>query len=210
LIYYSRLRFTTNLLPLIKKAPSLRRIVTVGGGTLEGPIDPTDFPALRVPLLKIRGHLTTLITLGLEAIAETAPEVSFVHDYPGTVNTPLMTHAKGLHGVLVRTYVGLFGRWVCVPIEESGERHLYLATSSRYRPANGNESGIQLGDGVEVAMGTTGEVGSGVYSVGWDCESASPAVRELLTGLREKGMVDEIRRHTQGEYKRITAKDGVL
>jgi hypothetical protein len=195
---------------LIKKTPSLRRIVTVGGGTLEGPIDPTDFPALRVPLLKIRGHLTTLITLGLEAVARTASEVSFVHDYPGTVNTPLMTHAKGLHGVLVRAYVGLFGRWVCVPIEESGERHLYLATSSRFQPASGKNAGIQLGEGVKVAVGTTGESGSGVYSVGWDCESVSPAVLELLAGLREKGMVDDIWRHTEGEYKRITAKDGEL
>ena len=208
LVYYSRLRFITNLLPLIQRAPSLRRIVTVGGGTLEGPIDPTDFPALRVPLLKIRGHLTTLITLGLEAIARAAPEVSFAHDYPGTVNTPLMTHAKGLHGVLVRTYIGLFGRWVCVPTEESGERHLYLATSSKFQPASGQNAGIQLGDGVEVAVGTTGEVSSGVYSVGWDCESASPAVHELLAGLREKGMVDEIWRHTEGEYKRVSAKDG--
>jgi hypothetical protein len=195
---------------LIKQAPSLRRIVAVGGGTLEGPIDPTDFPALRVPLLKLRGHLTTLITLGLEAVARTAPEVSFVHDYPGTVNTPLMTHAKGLHGVLVRAYVSLFGRWVCVPVEESGERHLYLATSSRFQPVSGKNAGIQLGDGVEVAVGTTGEIGSGMYSVGWDCGSASPAVRELLAGLREKGMVDEIWRHTEEEYKRIAAEDGQL
>jgi hypothetical protein len=210
LVYYSRLRFITNLLPLIRQAPSLRRIVTVGGGTLEGPIDPTDFPALRVPLLKLRGHLITLITLGLEAVERTAPEVSFVHDYPGTVNTPLMTHAKGLHGVLVRAYIGLFGRWICVPIEESGERHLYLATSGKFQPASGKNAGIQLGYGVEAAVGTTGEIGSGVYSVGWDCESASPAVRELLAGLREKGMVDEIWRHTEGEYKRIVAKDGEL
>jgi hypothetical protein len=194
-------------MPLIKHAPSLRRVVTVGGGTLEGPIDPTDFPALRVPLLQIRKHLTTLITLGLEAVARTAPEISFVHDYPGTVNTPLMNHATGVHGVLVRAYIRLLGRWICVPIEESGERHLFLITSARFPPAIKEGAWVQLGDGVGVAVGTTGETGSGVYSVGWDCESASPAVIELLAVLREKGMMDEIWRHTEGEYKRITAMD---
>lgn len=84
LVYYSRMRFTINLLPLIQHAPGLRRVVTVAGGSLEGCIDPTDFPAIRVPFFRLRGHLTTLITLGLEAIARTSPEVSFIHYGPGT------------------------------------------------------------------------------------------------------------------------------
>jgi len=94
---------------------------------------------------------------------------------------------------------------VCAEIDETGERHLYLATSARYPPVSGGGGGggggrdlaVPLGDGVDVARGTTGEVGSGVYSVGWDGESASPAVWELLAGLRNKGMVEEIWRHTE-------------
>jgi hypothetical protein len=35
-------------------------------------------------------------------------------------------------------------------------------------------------------------------------------VLELLAGLREKGMVDEVWRHTEGEFKRITELDGEL
>lgn len=54
------------------------------------------------------------------------------------------------------------------------------------------------------------EIGSGVYSVGWDCESASSAVRDLLAELREKGMVEEVWQHTEGEFKRITERDGGL
>jgi len=207
LTYYSRLRFITNLLPLLQHAPSLRRIVCVGGGGHEGPLDPTDFPALRVPRHELRGHLITLISLGLEAVARTAPEVSFVHDYPGTVNTTLFSRMKGVPGALMRAYVCLLGPWVCVPIEESGERHLYLATSAMFPPLTSGSAAVQLGDGVDVALGTNGEIGSGMYSVGWDCESASGAVRELLAGLREKGMVDEVWRHTEGEFKRITELD---
>jgi hypothetical protein len=205
--YYCRLRFITNLLPLLQNAPSLRRIVYVGGGGLEGPLDPTDFPALRVPRLQVRGHLVTLISLGLEAVARTAPEISFVHDYPGTVNTALLGRIQGVTGVLMRTYIYLLGRWVCVPVEECGERQLYLATSAKFPPLTGGSATVRLGDGAGVALGTTGEVGSGVYSVGWDCESASPAGRELLAGLREKGMVDEVWRHTESEFKRITESD---
>ena len=137
-------------------------------------------------------------------MAKTAPNVSFVHDYPGTVNTALITRMEGVRGVIIRAYVFFLGWWVCVPIKESGERHLYLATSARFPAASGSASGVPLGEGVEVARGMTGEVGNGVYSVGWDCESASPAVQKLLAGLREKGTVEAVWRHTESEFRRIT------
>lgn len=194
--YYSRLRFIANLLPLLKHAPSLRRIVTVAGGSKEGVIDPTDFPALSVPLSELRGHLSTLITLGLEAVSKTAPEVSFIHDYPGTVKTKLSDSMPEAQ----------LGTGTFVSLDESGERHLYLATSARFPPVRGEE--VSLGGAITVALGTTGEIGSGVYSVGSDCESASGAVQELLTGLRENGMVEEVWRHTEGEFRRITELDG--
>jgi hypothetical protein len=117
---------------------------------------------------------------------------------------------KGVSGALMRAYVYLLGRWVCVPVEESGERHLYLATSARFPPVRGGSDAVRLRDGVGVALGTRGEIGSGVYSVGWDCESASRAVQELLAGLRGMGMVEEVWRHSEGEFKRITELDGGL
>lgn len=207
------MRFITNLLPLLRRAPHLHRVVSVAGGGCEGPLDPSDFPALRVPLRALRGHLCTLQTLGLEAVAKMAPEVGFVHDYPGTVDTGLAGRRAGLMAMVIRAYIYFLGRWVCVPVEEAGERHLYLATSAMYPAASrggtaGSESGVPLGKDVEVMRGTIGVVGSGVYSVGWDGESCSPAVRELLAGLRDKGMVDELWRHTQGEYKRVTGREG--
>jgi predicted deacylase len=130
-------------------------------------------------------------------VAKTAPEVSFVHDYPGTVRTPLLNY---MPEEMLKTLV-------FVPVDESGERHLYLATSARFPALKGGNDGVQLGDGDEIALGTTGEVGSGMYSVGSDCESASPEVRGLLAGLREKGMVEEVWRHTEAEFKRITEND---
>ena len=161
---------------------------------MEGPLDATDFPALRVPQPELRGHLCTLITLGLESVAKMAPEVSFVHDYPGSVNTGLYRNMNSPP----------FDPQVTVPIEECGERHLYLVTSARYPPREAESTAVRLGDSVEVAIGSNGEVGSGVYSVGSDCESASSEVRELLAGLREKGMVEDVWRHTELEFERIS------
>ncbi|RDL40014.1 Uncharacterized protein BP5553_04354 [Venustampulla echinocandica] len=211
LTFYSRFRFITNFLPLLQRASGLRRVVTVAGGGIEGKLDSTDFPALRIRFIAIRGHIATLITLGLESIARNAPEVSFVHDYPGTVSTALTKNMPGILGYIARASIYFFGRWICVPLEESGERHLYLATSARFPPASGDgdNSGVPLGDGFDVAQGTTG-AGSGVYSVGWDCESASAAVQKLLAGYREKGLPEDIWRHTESEFKRITVPEARL
>ena len=145
----------------------------------------------------LRGHLCSLVTLGLEAVARTAPTVSFVHDYPGTVKTRFLDY------LTEEQRSGL----VFVPIEECGERHLFLATSRRFPAKEGGSDGVKLGEGDEAALGTAGERGSGMYSVGSDCESASAEVRELLAGLRENGMVDEVWRHTEKEFKRITEPD---
>ncbi|KAL9071276.1 MAG: hypothetical protein Q9161_004292 [Pseudevernia consocians] len=207
LSYYSRTRFITNLIPLLQRASALRRVITVGKGGFEGPINPSDFPASRVPLRAIRGHICTLFSLGLESVAKTAPEVSFIHDDPGAVKTQLFERVEGIIGVLMRAFIFIFGYWVCVPIEECGERQLYLATSARYPPKSvGRDggSGVPLGDGVDVARGTTDEVGSGVYSVKWDGTSASPEVQKLLAGYRDEGMVEKIKEHKESEFNRIT------
>ena len=132
--------------------------------------------------------------------------MSFVHDDPGAVKTKLFDRVEGIFGMLMRAFVFVFGYWMCVPIEECGERQLYLATSARYPPASGGSegsSGVALGDGVDVARGTDGEVGSGVYSVEWDGTSASANVQKLLARYRDEGMVEKIREHTESEFNRI-------
>ena len=131
-------------------------------------------------------------------MANTAPEVSFVHDYPGTVlETALWRGKEGPSPSAIEAIV---------PIEESGERHWYLATSATYSSLGIEGTAVRLGDGVSVALDTKGDIGGGVYSVGWDCESAAPL--ELLADLREKEMVEDVWQHTEGEFKRITELDG--
>lgn len=208
--FYSRHRFIANLLPLIQQAKALRRVVTVASGSYEGYLDTTNLPGRGVSLLSLRSHFGTLITLGLEAIAKRTPEVSFVHEHPGTVNTSFMQRLPGILGVVIRTITFLLGRWVSIPVEESGERHLFLATSGRFPPlsdAEGN-SGVDW-DG-EIARGTNGKAGGGVYSVGWNGECASPEVEKLLAEYREKGTAEEIWKHAESEFQRIALQYAAL
>lgn len=178
----------------MKQAPALRRVVTVAAGGFEGPLDVTDIPALRIPLEQLRGHLSTVITLGLEAVARSAPEVTFIHDYPGTVDTPLAQRMLADQAVPTVELM---------PAEESGERHMYLATSARYPPLQTVGSSLPSDGIVDVVRGTDGELGSGVYSIGVDGESASRETLELLAGLRRERMADQVWKHTEDEYMRI-------
>jgi hypothetical protein len=206
LIFYARNRFIVNLLPQLQQATALRRVVTVVAGGKEGPIDANDLQCWNVPFLSARGHGCSMITLSLETLAKKAPNVSFIHDYPGAVKTNIASDAKGVIMFFMRAIFKVLGPLVYIPNEECGERHLFLATSAKYPAgaAKGEDSGLPLADGIAVARGTDGKTGSGVYSVDWDGESAGPKVEELLANLREQGMPEKVWNHAEEEYKRIT------
>ena len=90
--------------------------------------------------------------------------------------------------------------------QECGERHLFLATSAKYPAAKSEDAalGVPLADGIAVARGTSGESGSGVYSVDEFGESSGPKVEELLAKFRKQGLVEELWDYTESEFKRIT------
>ncbi|KAL4863295.1 hypothetical protein BDV12DRAFT_202208 [Aspergillus spectabilis] len=196
LCHYSRLRFTIQLMPFLQRASVLRRVITVGAAGFEGPIDPSDFPALRASPDRIRGHISSLMTLGMEGAARKAPSVTFMHDYPGPVNTPLAQHllSRGEASSRVPIPSDLMAP------EESGERHLYLLTSARYPAADDVVSGEGA---MQVVRGTNSEVGSGVYSVGWDGESSPLETLDFLQALREDRMVERVCAHTDNVFSSI-------
>lgn len=133
LITYSRNRFIVNLLPLLQQATALRRVVNAFAAGKEGPISIDDFQGRKVPLLSARGHGSSLVTLSLEALAKKAPDVTFIHNFPGPFKSNLLRGGQGaaifvlkvvstLTSPMLTWYSGL----------ECGERHLFLATSARY------------------------------------------------------------------------------
>lgn len=208
LAYYSRTRFIYNLLPLLQQATALRRVVTVLAGGKEGLLDTSDFQGSNVSILSQRGHVASLITLSLEALAKKAPEVTFIHNFPGAVKTDLAKDAKGVLMSVLKVAFMVIGPLIYMPNQECGERHVFLATSAKYPAGAGKDaSGVPLAGESAVARGTNGEIGTGVYAVGSDGESAGPKVVELLAKFRKEGVVEKIWKHTEDEFKRITGID---
>ncbi len=206
---HCRTRFIVNLLPLLQKATALRRVVSVFAATKEGPINTTDFQGWKVPLFQQRGHASSIVTLSLETLAKKAPDVSFIHNFPGPVRSGIARGTKGAMMFIFTTLFKIFGPLFYIPTIETGERHVFLATSARY-PAGSTSgdaaSGVSLADGVAVARGTSSEIGSGIYSVDQEGESAGPIVEELLAKLRTQGMVDMVWKNIEDEFMRITGK----
>lgn len=211
LAYYARTRFILNLLPRLQQATGLRRVVTVLAGGYEGPIDKDDFQSRRVPLIRMRGHNVSMTDLTLERLAQRAPEVSFVHDYPGAVESGF---GRELNGWLIRVAITVFkfvGPLFYVPSRESGERHLFFATSAMFSPAEGAGAGagVSVPDGVAAAAGSDGVLGSGVYVVNWTGESAGTKSLETLARLRNEGMGELVWEHTMSEFKRVTGSESL-
>ncbi|KAJ4013102.1 hypothetical protein NW752_006379 [Fusarium irregulare] len=207
LAHYSRVRLTLNLLPLLRKAPSLRRVISVFAGTKEGKLFADDIAGRNIPFTSIhnsRGHLCTAITLSLEALARQAPEVSFIHNFPGSVDTDLIRPGDGIMMHVMKYWFKIsmtaMRKWL--PKEECGERHAWLCVSGRY-PDKQSQSENGVGS-EEVAVGADGGKGSGVYSVDWDGESASDEVVKLLEEYRKEDMVDKVWKDLEKEFVRIT------
>ena len=205
LTFYSRTRLTVNLLPLLRQATGLRRVVTTNTGTKEGTIFMDDIPGRKISFTNARGHLATALTLSLEALAKQAPEVSFIHNFPGAVNTNLIRDGYGVvmqaAKYLTKIYFGVRGKFLSE--DECGERHAWLCLSSRFPPrASGSDA--QGVPSAVVATGTDNKPGSGVYSVDWDGETAPKSVVDLLAKYRSEGVVDKLWGHIEGEFKRST------
>jgi len=162
-------------------------------------------------MLSARGHAASLVTLSLEALAKKAPDVSFIHAFPGPVKSGIARGTTGAVWFVIKAVFKVVGPLVYIPNQESGERHLFLATSARYPPGTGEDAaaGVPLAGEVAVARGTSGKVGSGVYSIDWDGESAGPKVEVLLAKFRKEGLVEKVWEHTEEEFRRITGLDAV-
>ena len=157
--------------------------------------------------MSARGHASSILTLSLEALAKKAPGVSFIHDFPGPVKSNI-ARGRSITMFLMRAVSKAV--FTFIP-EESGERHLFLATSERYR-ARLDENlapGVPSANGTVVARGTSGNSGCGVYSVDEHGESAGPQVEELLIELRKDGTADKVWDDLQAEFKRITGLEAI-
>ena len=127
-----------------------------------------------------------------EELANQNPTISFVHAYPGFVRTGYAKETGFAVRIATQAVYLLLTPFV-IGIGESGERHLFVATSAAYPAQSGNEGGVSLEDG-KAMKGSNGESGSGAYLIGSDCEFK--ANEKVLKELREEGAAGKIWEHT--------------
>ncbi|KAI1264952.1 NAD(P)-binding protein [Xylariaceae sp. FL1019] len=134
--FYTKILAAHGLMSLLNAA-SHPRVVSVLAGGQESPLVEDDLD-LRKPgnfsLIKSSTQSATMLTLCLEHLAIENPKVSFVHSYPGLVDTPLLGNSSsGIKNLLLT--------WVAMPLtslfamksQEAGARALFYLTSSRVR-----------------------------------------------------------------------------
>ncbi|KAF2427759.1 short-chain dehydrogenase/reductase [Tothia fuscella] len=181
---YSRLRFTANLLPLLRAAstsqPPLSRIISVLGAGYEGALDTSDL-SLRKPgaysLSSAANHAISMTSLSFDHLAKDAAnkDVAFVHSNPGGVQTNLGRNLGGvMQKLLAVGAVLLKPTGLIVPVKESGERHAWA--------------------------GTSGAFGSGAILVGPKGEKTTSKVFE---GLRRDGKGEVVWRHMEEVFRQV-------
>lgn len=206
----SRILISLCLLPALQQATGLRRVVSVFAAGYEGPFDESDWAGYgsKHPL-GARGHMASMITMAHNTLARRAPDVSFIHNYPGAVKTNFGKDAKGFM-VAVRAALVLLGPLFLKyrSIEESSVVQLYCATSAAFPPADGGDgAGVPVPEGMAVSVGADGETGSGSYNLNAMCERASDAVQTRLGEAKKSGAEERLWAHIVGEIKEITGKD---
>ncbi|KAJ3565829.1 hypothetical protein NPX13_g7354 [Xylaria arbuscula] len=195
--YYSRIRLAHTLLPLLNKSQS-SRVVSVLVGGQEGSVDEEDL-GLENPgnfsTSSASYHSCTMNTLMLERLATENPRVSFIHAFPGMVNTPLFNHlSSGIKGTLLSYTIApvakLFGR----SVSDAGHWGLFIATSARY----------SVDDGVvplTMGIGKAGRTKGGIFLVNEKGETTDN--EKVLGPFRKRGVDKKIWTHTQQVFASI-------
>ncbi|KAI4118758.1 MAG: hypothetical protein LQ338_007354 [Usnochroma carphineum] len=203
--YYVRMRFVHNLLQLLTAAPS-SRVVSIHAAGKEGRLMEDDLELRNnFSMLNAAMHTSTMNTLALQHIAATHPRISCVHVFPGVVITNGYSilaedFPAPLGWMFMRLLVPLM-KVVTASLDEVGQRHLFHATSARYPPRDGEWKGVSMPDGVQVAEGADGKLGSGCYLLGPDGETVGD--RKLLEEYRRREMGKRIWDHSQEVFERV-------
>jgi hypothetical protein len=145
--YYTRMRFTMNLLPLLRKSPRPRVINVMNGGN-EKPILTTDL-GLQDPdnysWTAAVNHTSTLTSLSFAYLASNNENknISFMHAFPGLVRTEIFSRVKapqssGWVPWILTAFMSGFAGWMQwflgMSVADCGERMAWALTGDAFRP----------------------------------------------------------------------------
>lgn len=135
--YYSRMLFILHLLPLLGQAEAPKIVSVLGGGLERATIELDDLD-LKKPGnfggIKAQTQYAAMNTTTLEKLANDNPNVTFIHSWPGWVNTGNVRRGSDPNSIwawfvwlILEPLIGLFAF-----SDESGQRHLFQSTSAAF------------------------------------------------------------------------------
>lgn len=193
------MRFIHNLVPLLEAAGNARVISVLAGGK-ECDINEDNLDLRKnFSFAESTGYPASLNSLAIETLASQHPSISFIHDFPGLVATPLL---KTSMGSIVGSILGFITKLMSISAEESGEWHTFLLTSPAF-PSQNASAGLDLDQSAKITKASTGEVGGGSYILNYNGEDATN--QTLMAQLREKGYAEIVWKHTLKIFEELTA-----
>jgi hypothetical protein len=192
--------FITNLLPALKLSRTLRVVSILAAGK-ETQISADNLDLCKSYSFTTAGfYATTMTTLALSHLAAQHPSISFLHVFPGFVPMPI--HASAWGGI-VGSIVSMLLWPFTLPLNQSGEWSLFVATSAAFRSREYREGdeGVPLVDGVSTVRGADGVVGSGGYILNYDGRDVTK--RGLMDGFRKTGLAGVVWEHMLETSERV-------
>ena len=204
LLYYSRIRFILQLMPLLEasSSPDGAHIVSIDAAGMVGKLFRNDLSLLdpsHYSYINVKSHAAYMTTMAFEQLASQHDRLAFIYMSPGAVFGP--SHRDPSLPWWFRVAMSIAEpllRWTfATPPEESGSRTLFLATPE-FASARSNHANSGL------AKGTNGSSGSGVYAVGYRCDPvAQKSDTTLYPKLRDEGFSEEVWMHTMEAFHHI-------
>lgn len=191
--YYSRMLFVLHLLPLLGEAEAPKVISVLAGGLEWASVDLDDLD-LKKPgnfgAMKARIQYPAMNTTTLEKLANNNPNITFIHSWPGLVNTGNVRRGSDLNSIMawfvwliLEPLIGLFA----ISDEVSGQKHLFQSTSAAF----GGRGVVWKG---KPGINSLGKPVDGLFLVNYKCDCTPNA--KVMPLLREKAQ-GKIWNHTQ-------------
>lgn len=191
--YYSRILFIQLLVPLFSEAEA-PRVVSVLGGGLENMSFDVDDIDLKKPgnfgLLKAQPQWVMLNTLGLDKLAEEYPHITFIHSWPGWVNTGNVRRGiepNSITAWVVWLFLEPLISLLSFSDDDSGQRHLFQCTSAAFGGRGISWQG-------KTGVNSQNKEGNGLFLVNYNCDCTPNA--KVMPLLREKA-AEKVWDHTQ-------------
>lgn len=193
LAYYSRMLFILHLLHVLDAAEAPRVISVLAGGLERTSVDLDDID-LKKPgnfgPMKAQAQYTRLNTITLGKLAVDNPNVTFIHSWPGWVNTGNVRRGLDPNSILawvvwliLEPLIGLFS----FSDDESGQRHLFQITSAAFGGRGVPWKG-------KPGMNSLEKQADGLFLVNYKCDCTPNA--KVVSLLREKAQ-EKIWDHSQ-------------